>query len=115
MVRNVNNKWEKHRLPIGHVDEKVGKDIVFIKFKNGKREMIVMDKKTYKERQKYKATFLMWLFLLCVCGVESIYIYQVTHYSGLWLFLLFLFSIILILLLENLIKLRSGSQRREKW
>ncbi len=43
MAKYVNNNWKKHRLPIGHIDEKVGKEITFIKSRNGKREMIVMD------------------------------------------------------------------------
>jgi hypothetical protein len=115
MAKYINNNWEKHRLPLGYVDEKVGKEIVFIKFRHGKREMIVMDKKSYKEKQKYIATFLMWLVLLCMWSVESIYVYQVTHNRVFWLFWLFLLLIILIMLLENLTNLGSGSQRRVMW
>jgi hypothetical protein len=115
MVKYVNNNWEKHRLPIGHVNEKVGKEIMFIKFSKGKREMVVMDKKSYKEKQKYKVSFLVYFFLLCLWCVESIYIYQVTHYYGFWLFWLFILFLILLILLVDLTYLRAGSQRRVKW
>ena len=102
MAKYVNNNWKKHRLPIGHVNEKVGKEIMLIKFRNGKREIIVMDKKTYKEKQKNIFTFLMWFALICMWSVESIYVYQVTHDRVFWLFWLFLFLMILIMLLVNL-------------
>jgi hypothetical protein len=93
--------------------------MLFVNFseliKQEKCEIIVMDKKTYKEKQQYEATFLVWFFLLCLWSVESIFIYQVTQYRGFWLFWLFLFLIILIMLLVSLTNLRSGSQRHVMW
>ena len=111
MAKYVNNNWEKHRLPIGHIDEKVGKEILF---RTKDIDIIVLDKKAYKEKQKEQANLLVWFVLFCLWIIESIYFYQLTpnHNYVLWFIWSFLFLIILTMLLLTFLNLKYGSHKR---